>query len=105
MKEFDLKEARNPRPRRYFLDLDLSQLRDHLEYAKQKLGFNYLSAITGTDEGENLGALYHLTTDDGVVLTIKTLVPKSDPVLKTVTDLFPRRKTMSGRSLTCSVLT
>ena len=60
-----------------------------LEYAGQKLGFRHLCAITGLDEGANLAAIYHLASDDGVMLNVRTSVPKDKPVLMTVTGLYP----------------
>jgi Ni,Fe-hydrogenase III component G len=48
-----------------------------------------LSAITGLDDGETFGIIYHLANDNGIMLNIKTSISKSDPALKTVTGYFP----------------
>ncbi len=47
-----------------------------------------LTAITGLDLGENLGAYYHIRLTRGYY-TIKTEIPKTNPNLPTITDLIP----------------
>jgi Ni,Fe-hydrogenase III component G len=81
-------KVRVQRARRIFIDVEYAKLRPVLEFAGQKLGFLHLSAITGLDEGTNLAAIYHLSSDDGVMLNVKTMVPKDDPRLQTVTGLY-----------------
>jgi NADH:ubiquinone oxidoreductase subunit C len=53
------------------------------------MGFVVLCAITGLDEGDKLSAVYHISRQDGLVLNLKNSVDKSDPVIKTVTAVFP----------------
>jgi membrane-bound hydrogenase subunit beta len=77
------------RERRIFMTIEYAQFRKVFEYAKNELEFKMLLSITGFDEGENLAFMYHMGNERGVVLNIKTSVPKNDPKVQTVTDLFP----------------
>ena len=77
------------RQRRIFLSVSYERFPEVLGYAKTKLGFLYLSAITGLDEGQNLSVIYHLSRKDGAVLSIKTGVSSENPVIKTLTPIFP----------------
>ncbi|MDR1727001.1 MAG: NADH-quinone oxidoreductase subunit C [Acidobacteriota bacterium] len=55
-----------------------------------KWDFPILCLITGLDSGDNLEFIYHLARRDGTMFNLKTFVPKSNPVHKTVTtDYFP----------------
>jgi formate hydrogenlyase subunit 5 len=47
-----------------------------------------ISAITGVDLGENIEVMYNVRTLGGIV-TIRTQVPRTDPLITTVTDLVP----------------
>jgi Ni,Fe-hydrogenase III large subunit len=45
-------------------------------------------ALTGLDLGENIGLMYHIRTK-GLVVTVRTEVPKNDPKIATITDIIP----------------
>lgn len=77
------------RSRRMSLEVDSNILNDMLEYAIKQAEFVMLSAITGIDEGQTLGIIYHLGREDGIVLNLKTSVPKDNPLLNTVINYFP----------------
>jgi membrane-bound hydrogenase subunit beta len=77
------------RIRRVWAEVTLDQLHPVLVHAKEKLGYLMLCTITGTDEGETLGLLYHLANNEGVVLTLVTQAPKDGPGPETVTPYFP----------------
>jgi len=77
------------RSRRMSLEVDSNILNDILEYAIKQAEFVMLSAITGIDEGQTLGIIYHLGREDGIVLNLKTSVPKDNPLLNTVINYFP----------------
>ena len=81
-------KIRVQRERRIFADVSYADFRKVLEYAVKNLDFVFLCTMTGMDEGENLSFIYHLTRQDGVVLSLKMSVPKKDPVIKTITDFF-----------------
>jgi Ni,Fe-hydrogenase III component G len=80
--------VRVQRARRVYADVDYAKFRTVFEYAVNKLGFTLLCTMSGLDDGENFSFIYHLTRQDGVILSVKTSVPKTDPVIKTVTDMF-----------------
>jgi Ni,Fe-hydrogenase III component G len=77
------------RPRRLFLEVDLSRFEEVLEYLVKGLKFGHLIAITGLDEQENLSFIYHIAQDGGIMVNIKTSVTKSSPVIKTISKRFP----------------
>jgi membrane-bound hydrogenase subunit beta len=82
-------KTRIDRARRIFTEVEYKSFRQVFEFIAKGLNFPMLCAITGLDEGENLSFLYHLTNEKGVILSLKTSVPKADPVLRTVIDIFP----------------
>ena len=75
------------RARRVWLETTPDKLPGTLKFLKAA-GYNHLSTITGFDEGENLGAFYHVT-DTHIIATIKVKTPLASPELPTVTDIFP----------------
>jgi membrane-bound hydrogenase subunit beta len=77
------------RERRMWAEVDLSRFREVFDRAVNNLGFSILCIITGLDEGENLGFLYHVADDSGLILCLHTRAPKADPTIRTVTDRFP----------------
>ena len=82
-------KGRVARARRLFVDVPNANFREILDFAIKELGFSILTTMTGTDDGETLGFMYHLASMNGMVLNLKISAPKADPVIKTVTDLFP----------------
>lgn len=77
------------RVRRMWAEVPMDQLHPVMRHAKEQLGFGMLCTITGTDEGETLGLLYHMAHDNGIVLTLMTNAPKDGPGPSTVTPYFP----------------
>jgi len=77
------------RSRRISLEIDKQNFPEVFDFAVKSLKFGMLSAITGLDEGENLGFIYHLAREDGNVLNIKISAPKANPAIGSVTDYFP----------------
>jgi Ni,Fe-hydrogenase III large subunit/Ni,Fe-hydrogenase III component G len=45
-------------------------------------------ALTGLDMGKKIGLMYHMCTH-GVIVTIRTEVPKNNPKIPTISDLIP----------------
>ncbi len=82
-------KVRIDRARRIFAEVGQGGFRAVFEHAARAMNFPMLCTITGLDEGESLSFLYHLANEKGVILTIKTSVPKADPRIRSVTDLFP----------------
>lgn len=77
------------RARRLFLEVNMEKFPEVFDHAVRSLGFSMLSTITGLDEGERFGLIYHLASETGVLLNIKTSIPKDNPILQTVTGYFP----------------
>lgn len=82
-------KGRVARARRIFVDVPNEHFRVVLGFAMKDLGFSILTTMTGTDDGETLGFMYHLASFNGMILNLKISAPKTNPVIKTVTDLFP----------------
>ncbi len=78
-----------PRPRRIFIDVALENFMPVFAYLAKDAGFTHLCTITGLDEQEKLGFIYHLTADSGIMVNLKTSVIKANPLIKTVTPYFP----------------
>jgi NADH:ubiquinone oxidoreductase subunit C len=77
------------RGRRVFAETPSDRFMEVITHAATCMGFSVLCTMTGLDEGENLAFVYHLSRLDGTMLNLKTAVPKSKPVIQTVTHLFP----------------
>jgi len=75
------------RPRRVFITITSDALTEIMSYVTQK-GYRHVSTITGLDLGQNLGVIYHLV-EANVVLSLRTVVPKSDPKLSTIVNMIP----------------
>lgn len=78
------------RQRRILLSVEMGKFPEVFEYAHSgSPGFVMLCTITGFDEGQKIGLVYHMAREDGVMLNIKTDIPKDNPVMNTVTRAFP----------------
>ena len=77
------------RARRIWVEADEKVFADLVGFMKNNLDFNVLCTITGLDEGPNLTFIYHLARFDGTIVNVKRSVEKSNPVITTVTGLFP----------------
>lgn len=81
-------KVRVQRDRRIYAEVDYGNFIEVFEYAIQKLNFTFLCTITGLDEGDKISFIYHLTTQSGIILNLKTGIPKEKPVLKTIIGYF-----------------
>ncbi len=77
------------RTRRILLETDYKNFREVFAFAVKELKFGHFCTITGLDEQDKLSFIYHLAQDSGILLNLKTSVPKENPVLETVTSYFP----------------
>ncbi len=82
-------QAQVQRARRVWLPVPLDQFRAVFAHAKEALGFTMLCTITGTDEGAELGLIYHLARDSGIMLNLVVRTPKDGPGPRTVIEYFP----------------
>jgi Ni,Fe-hydrogenase III component G len=77
------------RVRRIFIEVDFKNFSEVFDYASKQLNFSILCAVTGLDENDKISFIYHLAQGNGIVLNLKTSVPKENPVIKTITKHFP----------------
>jgi Ni,Fe-hydrogenase III component G len=77
------------RVRRIFTKIRVERFREVFDFAVDELKFNLFCTVTGLDEGDDLAFLYHIAREDGVVLNLRVLAPKTNPVVPTITDRFP----------------
>jgi Ni,Fe-hydrogenase III component G len=82
-------KVRIARARRIFLEVSLDHLNEVFEYVHYHLGFKMLCAITGLDQGEIFGIIYHCGNENGILINIKTQIPRDNPVLPSLTSYFP----------------
>ena len=82
-------KGRVARIRRIFCGVPIENFAQVLDFAIKELGFSILCTITGVDDGDTIGAIYHLAANSGEMLNLKVNVPKDNPVFKSVTDIFP----------------
>lgn len=73
--------------RRVWVELKNENVLDVMKYIKSK-GYYHLSTITGFDEGETLGAIYHIT-DHKTIVNLRIRTPKTNPVIKSVLSVYP----------------
>jgi NADH-quinone oxidoreductase subunit C len=77
------------RPRRMSIEVSLDNFVPVFAYLAKDLGLTHLCTITGLDEQDKLGFIYHLTNESGIMVNLKTSVAKTHPLIKTVTPYFP----------------
>ncbi len=85
----DILETKIPRPRRIFVHVSKNAFKKVIQYLTQKADFTHISTITGVDIGEEIEAIYHLSRDGRIELSLKVRTPKDNPILPTVTDIIP----------------
>jgi len=68
-----------------FVVLPLQCLRHAVRLLFEQFGVRHLSTITAQDVGDNIELLYHFWAGEG--LTLRTMLPKSEAHIDTITDL------------------
>jgi len=76
------------RPKRISIEVALDKFMPVFSFIARDLKFMHLCTITGLDEGENMGFIYHLADEYGSVINLKTFAPKNNPTIQTVTGYF-----------------
>ncbi len=76
------------RATRLWVDVDRGLFEQVFDFLVKGAGFSILCTITGLDLGEDLGLIYHLARDGGIMANVKTRVPKGQS-MRTVTPWFP----------------
>jgi len=88
--EFLKDKIKVTRERRLFSEyLSQEEFLSVFAFAVKNLQFAHLCTISGVDEIENFGFVYHLARQDGIVFSLKTSVPKDKAVIKSIGEYFP----------------
>ena len=85
----EIVETKIPRPRRILIQVRKNAFKKAIQYLTQKANFTHISTITGIDVGDEIEAIYHLSRDGKIELSLKVRTPKDNPVLPTITDIIP----------------
>lgn len=86
-----LEEAYLKRPRRIHIRVKPGAHRKAVEYMRDNWNLWHVSTITGVDLGENIEVIFHLWRfkEPQTAVMVRTMVPKSNPKLETITDILP----------------
>ena len=74
--------------RRVFVTVQAQDVVEVARMLNEKLGILHISTITGRDTTANIELNYHFAKP-GVVVTVKTLIDRQAPAVRTITDVFP----------------
>ena len=77
-----------PRERRVFATTTTANL-VAVTKALKDWGMINIGTITGLDVGENFEVIYHFYNDAGLVFNLKVFTPRENPILPSVTSVFP----------------
>jgi len=77
------------RDRRIYVKVDKDIFLKVLDFAINNQKFDILCTITGFDEGDTFGVMYHLAQEKGIMLNIKINIGKKNAILNTITGIFP----------------
>ena len=76
------------RATRLWIEVDRAGFAPVFDHLVKGMGFTILCTITGLDLGADLGLIYHLARDGGIMANLKTRVPKGK-AMQSVTPYFP----------------
>jgi membrane-bound hydrogenase subunit beta len=76
------------RSRRLFAEVPVELFPEVLKFSIESLDFTILATITGLDEGETFGILYHLARPQGEMLNLRIHIPRRNPVLDSIMPVF-----------------
>jgi membrane-bound hydrogenase subunit beta len=77
------------RERRIFVDVTQADFDNVFSHCVNNESAVILCAITGLDEGDTFGVLYHLACENGIMINVKTHIAKTDPKINTIGKIFP----------------
>lgn len=60
-----------------------------LHYMHDEMGFYKANHVVGVDDGDDLGFIYLLSNYEGIIFALKEKAPKSDPRIRSMTDVYP----------------
>lgn len=74
--------------RRYYVKIEREYIRDIIAFMVNDLKIRF-SIVSGVDAEAGIELLYHLMPDkENMIITVKTVVPKTDPKINTVSDII-----------------
>jgi membrane-bound hydrogenase subunit beta len=76
------------RSRRIFVSIPRTELKKTVNILANELSIQHISTITARDTGADFEILYHFILN-GVVITIKTTCPRTDPTVDSIVEAFP----------------
>ena len=76
------------RKSRIFITIPRTELTKTASILANELNVQHISTITGRDMGAEFDILYHFFLN-GVVITIRTTCPKTDPTIDSIVGIFP----------------
>ena len=76
------------RQRRIFVDVTLNNYKSVMKYMKNSMSFGMLCAITGLDIDDTFQVIYHLSNNEGVIVSLKLNIDKKTPTIDTITDIY-----------------
>lgn len=85
----DMLETKVPKDRRIFISIKPEALKKAVGFLVNDLEFKHLSTISGSDLGEELELIYHLAYKGSIELSLRIIIPESNPVVPTITDSIP----------------
>jgi Ni,Fe-hydrogenase III component G len=80
--------AHAQRATRVWVEVDRQAFAGVFRFLVKESGFSNLCMITGLDEGADLGFIYHLARNGGLMANVKTRCPKGES-MQTITSIFP----------------
>ena len=76
------------RKSRIFITIPRTELTKTASILANELNVQHISTITGRDMGAEFDILYHFFYK-GVIITIRTTCPKTDPTIDSIVGIFP----------------
>ncbi len=87
--DFLVNKINIPRIRRISVEVEHKNFKEVFEYLINKLGFSALCTITGLDNLDTFGAIYHLSIpESGIVVNLRTIIDRNNPIVESVMDYF-----------------
>ena len=75
--------------KRIFTDvLRKDEFEQVIRFVHDEMGFWRAHEVIGTDDGENIGLLYLISGAENIILILRTGVPKTNPVVKSISDMY-----------------
>jgi len=80
-------EVKIPGEHRIFVSVPSPQVKELVNYLRQNFGLTHITTISAIDIGDDIEVLYHFFCR-GVTIRLRTLVPKTEPVIDTITPII-----------------